>query len=844
MPADACSPARTTDSILVAIVVSFSLGITWAGTYDYHETLFLVLSVSLSALILAGRLSKSPVLLQKASCGLLPPLFFLLGAVHAGPFLKPPGSPLHIYHQIEQRQLATISGKLQESPYLYGSPGSQKTKLLMTAEILRRPAGEIKTAGLVLLTLPGPPPTDLVPGDRFMARALLARPDSFSTPGSFNYREFLAGQGIWITGWVESPLDIVQVRDPGRPSLVNTLLDLPEKIRHRLAAFLDINLGDRTRGIYKAILISDWGEIPPDIIENFKATGCSHILSISGLHMGLLGLISIAVLNWLLKRSTWLIMRVPVFKLAALLSLLPLFFYALIAGMNTPVVRSLIMVSAFIFAVVLDRQKSIITNIALAALLLMIWQPAAIFTASFQLSFGAVIAIALIFPKVSGLLLSPPQTEAGRPKNRFCFLVKNWLLAALLVSVAAVTGTAPLLVYHFNRLSLLSPLTNLLVEPLICYWSLLAGLLASLLLPISPIMAAHLLQLGEWGLLGAEKTIAFFAGLPLSSLWLPTPKPAEIAAFYILLFSLLNIGRRHAKTIAVIAAGLLIACQAHSFLQRRLADRTTVSFLDVGTGSAAVLELPQGRTYLIDGGGRAGASFDIGERVLAPFLWQKGLTRINGIIITHPHADHYNGLFFVIERFRPEEIWINGQPTTDPEYHKLLALAGQHGSRIRIARPGENILQSGNALLQCLANPGLEKPAAAGSRDPNSHSLVLRLAHQAADARRNVSFLFPGDIGSAEEEELVRQGKNIKTDILLSPHHGSGKSNSQDFLMAVSPSFMVISSRSPARPQLPGSIRLYSTAEDGAVVFSTNGEDVKIETFLNRGKNQLWAANE
>jgi len=857
----------TFSSILIPVTVSFGLGIVWCRVTDQHEYLFLT-----GALITAlGSLWSYKLQRYHISHFLLLPFFFLIGVLHSTPHCKPPQSTEHIYNRITTKQMATITGKLQRAPSIINAEDGTRTRLLIAVTSLHRPTSKIPdhntttvdTFGLVQLTVNGRPPPNLAPGDLLMAKALLSRVHSYTTPGSFNYQEFLANQAIWITGWVKSPVWLSKIHElPGATShhSLMQLRFLPEIIRYRLALYLDNTLNKETSSLYKAILIGDKTDVPPGILEDFKSVGCMHILAISGMHMGLLAFILYSSCSWLLKRSTRLILYIPVRKTAAVISLVPLAVYALVAGFNTPVVRALIMTCVLSMAVVFNRNKSIINSVALAALIILIWKPTSLFTVSFQLSFAAVIAIATLYP---GLLVCfSPEKNGTEPLEKIdntpSRKIINWLKAAILISITALAGTAPLLVHHFNRISLISPITNILIEPLICLWSLTIGLLACISIPFSTSVAAHLFHIGGWGLDTSVWLASLFARLPFSSLWLSTPSTAEIILYYILLGGLIYTflytpeRPRLLKTVLCACLVLLVGIPVVSKILRKMGTQTTVTVLDVAHGSSTHIMLPEGKNILIDGGGPASARFNVGERIIAPYLWKNRISRIDEVIISHPHADHYNGLYFIFKRFKPKILWINGQPDHVPGYDQLLELARQLGTTINICRPGTVICESGDAALFCIANPLQEETSAsvmdsspdngANSTQFNSASLVLKLMHSNKKNHKGISFLFTGDISREEEEKLLATNKNeIGADILLAPHHGSGTSGSWSFLEAVSPDYLVISTGKSSGSKLTAThlekfcrrfgAKLMTTAQNGTISFTVNGNGLSMKTL-------------
>jgi competence protein ComEC len=856
--------ASTFNSILIPVTLSFAAGIAVSRSLSQNSNFLFV------AALLTAACSFLCFILRRRHLQhiLLLLFFFLIGSLHIAPYLKPPQATNHIYNQIDKKQMATIVGRLQKMPISMNSSTGTRSRLLMAVSSLRRPDGDaqgmgstvVDSSGLIQLTINGPPPDGLEPGDLFMAKGLLNRVRGYSLPDSFDYKEYLSTQSIWITGWVKSPALVIRLEEIHGQKMrhrFTNLLFWPERIRYQLFNFIDATVAPQNSGLYKALLIGDRHDVSQELIEAFKKTGCMHLLAISGMHMGLLALLFITGTNWLLKRSTWLILHLPILKTAAVLSLIPLTGYAFIAGFNTPVVRALIMTLTLSMATVINRKQSIMNSVALAALLILIWEPASLFTASFQLSFAAVITIAALYPRIYNLL-SSPKTSAnnnGTRNDTFRNRLANWTATGLIISAAALAGTAPLMIYHFNRISLVSPFTNLFIQPFLCLWSLPAGLLGCAVLPISSTLAQILLHIGSYGIRISSWLVTVFAKIPFADLWLSTPSITEIICYYTLLFCLLlpcppirkiQFSRKAVITLCLLFITIIPVTQK---ISRKFSTRTTVTILDVGQGSSTHITFPGGQNMLIDGGGQGSARFNVGEALIAPYLWNMRIHRLDDLIISHPHADHYNGLAFIIKRFKPDRLWINGQAEGADDYQGLLNLARQSGTDVRICSPGSNITQHGPVTLACLASP--EEPMrtrersgdlSLSSKGVNRGSMVLKLTHKSTDSRMDKAFLFPGDINKEEEAELLAlQRSALDADVLLAPHHGSRNSNSLDFLQAVSPDYLVISTGSPmttgdSEGYLADFCRksktaLLTTAANGTISFTVQDADLSMETL-------------
>ena len=292
-------------------------------------------------------------------------LLFLVvcGLYHGTSHLHPPTDPNSLYQLFKTPQEATLSGTLLKAPKL----STEKSKLLIEADafytvdasvagnhaVLPSPRSFMPAQGKIELSLRGLPPNDLSAGDKLLVRAFVSHPKGFNTPGTFNYQKFLSHKSIWATGWVRSPTHILAV-PVAEKSFFQKARFLPEQLRQRINHFLTSHLAPQHSSLYKALLTGDRSTLSPETLENFKGSGTFHLLAISGLHMGLIAFVVGASINWLLKRSPWILLHTPSWKIAALLTLPLLLAYSLLAGFQTPVARSLIMTAVFLFAVLFD----------------------------------------------------------------------------------------------------------------------------------------------------------------------------------------------------------------------------------------------------------------------------------------------------------------------------------------------------------------------------------------------------------------------------------------------------------------------------------------------------------
>lgn len=743
---------------------------------------------------------------------LLLPCFFLTGLWHGAPAFRPPIDPHHVAKLAgEGQQDVVLDGFLVEAPF----QNEDRTRLLMSVTEVRRQTGSLPAHGLVQLTVGGRLLHDLLPGDHFLARARVDSHRSYQVPGAMDYRSFLRRQGIWLTGWAETPLHILPVADGPPLPWTTRLRFLPERLRAQANRLIAQLAPPANIPLYYGLLTGSRSAITPEIAAQFQKTGATHLLAISGMNLGLVTLLFAGLATWLLKRSTWVLLHLPVRKIALLLALPPLLGYATITGLQPPAVRALIMVLVFVAAVLFDRQWCSLNNLAIAALLILALDPTSLLGASFQLSFAATAAIILAY-RLRFPLLPPPQHTL--PKR-----LGAGIMASLIISIIATLATAPLCLFYFNQVSLLSPITTLALTPLLCFWTIPLGLLGLALASPLPALASHLFTLGGWGITASLTVVKKLSALSWAALFLPTPTLFELTTGLAALLALLawQTGRPARIMAAVLVAALLVSPLVR--YQLRLHDQTCrVTFLDVGQGNAVVLELPQSKTVLVDGGGLATERFNVGERLIAPFLWSRGIATLDAVVVSHPHSDHWNGLPFIIKHFRPATLWVNGKGGDDYGYAALLAEAQMLGITIKVPQPGEVLCASGMTRLHNLASlhltvatfPTPKTGRTKGRPDANNQSLVLQLRHG------NHACLLPGDIDATHEKHLLRE-KGVESAVLLAPHHGSKHSSSPEFIAAVRPQTIVVSAQGGTKARFPHSEKRKMWQEMGIPVLIT-----------------------
>ncbi|MCW5208588.1 MBL fold metallo-hydrolase, partial [Desulfobulbus sp. US2] len=210
-----------------------------------------------------------------------------------------------------------------------------------------------------------------------------------------------------------------------------------------------------------------------------------------------------------------------------------------------------------------------------------------------------------------------------------------------------------------------------------------------------------------------------------------------------------------------------------------------MAYLDVGQGTSSFLKMADGSRVLIDGGGNRQSRRNMGEQVIAPYLWQQRVWRLDQVVITHPHSDHFNGMDFILAHFRPKKLFINGDSRIEGNYQEIIDQAVRQGTEVVLPESGDKIAELADMNLEI--SGGAVQVGEQGRLSVNDASLVLRYRHGSR------AFLFPADIGKKKEAILLEQGHDLSADVLLAPHHGSSTSSSPAFIDAVDPALIIVS---------------------------------------------------
>lgn len=687
-----------------------------------------------------------------------------------------------------------------------------------------------------------PDDTRLHYGQRVRLRARVRPPSGFRNPGSFNYADWLAARGIHAQASVAKSADLTPLPGACGQPFPAFVFGLRTRALHRLDSLYAHS--PFARGMMKGLLLGDSSEIQRVWVDHFRRTGTYHALVISGSHITF-----VAGLFFLLRR----LFRWGESALYAA-AIAVAWLYALVAGADPPVLRSAAGLTLAILARFWYRRIRLLNIVAAVALLFLLLDPWQLFEASFQLSFLAVTAIAALgvpaIERTSGhwrtalarLLLPRQPADPADPAARLTFRIRflaetlalfppfgpasarrtvAWTLRPLVLAwdlflISALIQVALVLpmVAYFHRFSLTGLSANVLVTPVITAAIPFgfAAVLTGWTLPAA--CAAALLRL-------AESLAAFHARLEPA--WRVPDPPVWLAILFCALLILSAVILRHAPRCtplpALAAAATLAAILLHPFPARLVPGALELTMIDVGQGDSLFISTPGRGALLLDAGGlpawrtNGKPRFDIGEEVVAPYLWTRGIRRLDALALSHLHGDHAGGAPAILDAFRPAELWVAPQPDS-PAWRELQQHARRHRIPIRLLRRGDTFNWKGARIEVLAPLPPLEYQS---SRDPNE-CLVLRLRHG------RHSFFLAGDAEPIVERRLLDAGELAKADVLKVSHHGSRRSTRPDFLAALRPAFALISVGRDNPHGMPGSRVLESLQTHSAAVLRTDLE--------------------
>jgi len=716
-------------------------------------------------------------------------------------------------HNFRSESYVDFYGRLLRSP----AREPDRNILFMKVEKIRSGNKEVSAGGNLRITVLHSPETSrrlkLLTGDSLKVSAQLLAPRDFQNFNRPFLQRYLKSQRIHNRAFTKSPLLVEKIRDGPGFSPLRQVSIIRQALQQKLETFFPpsspgINPLSPEGAVLEALLLGETGRMEEDLNLSLQKTGLYHLFAISGAQIAIISFLLFSLLR-LCQISK---------RLSYLLLMMLLVLYAVLVEGNPSVLRATIMSLAFLLGKLIWRDVHLINTISLSAFILLLVNPFSLFDLGFELTFVATLSIILFFPIILKYLPRLP--------------LKLSEMTAL--SIAAQLGVLPFMAVSFNRVPFSALILNYAAVPLVGA-IMAAGYSFFPFAFATPLLARVLAQ-------GMRLCIRLFIwithlldGVPYVSYRIPTPHLLTVVGYFLFFLSLLLPVKIRNQRVVLLGLFACFFILLISYPVPSTSKDLRLTFIDVGQGDSILIEFPGSKKMLIDGGGLPEGTFDIGERVVSPFLWRKGIKTIDYLVLTHAHPDHLNGLISIARNFKVREFWESGRSPEDPVY---AALKSSLSTSVFIRKVFKDFSSQIAGVQLAVLHP-INSIMNSGTVD-NNQSLVLRLAYGQS------SFLLPADIGVEAEEEIARNMDDLKTSVLKIAHHGSRSSSSERFLSRVSPQMAVISVGGGNRYGLPHpdvlarlkqhGVRVFRTDLDGAVELRSDGRrtDVRLASGENR----------
>lgn len=615
------------------------------------------------------------------------------------------------------------------------------------------------------------PAPDLRAGERWQLELRLRQPHGSINPHGFDYEAWLLEQGVGAVGYVR-PGSVNQRLSGLDQGLMSRVDRLREQIRSRFERVLP---DAPWRGVLVALVVGDQAGIGQAQWSLFRQTGVTHLMSISGLHVTLIGALVAWVVSTFWRRWPGLMLRLPAQKAAVLGGAMAAGGYVLLAGCGVPAQRTFYMLAVAALALWLGRTAGASRVMALALLLVLLIDPWAVLSAGFWLSFGAVAAL-MLFACAS-------QGDSGR-----WTWFKDWLRAQWAVTLFSL----PLLLGLFQQFSLISPLANALAIPLV------SAVITPLALGFAVLPLPSLAELAHWLLDGLMRFLVWCAESPFA-MWQQAAPPMWLVLACVLAVAWALLPRGVPARWTGLLSIVPLLCWTPLRPPSGALDMTV---LDVGQGLAVHLRTAE-HDLLFDAGPQYSPETDAGERVVLPYLRAEGVSRLDMLVISHDDADHSGGADSVLAGF-PVKALRSSMPGT----HPLLAMGASHAP-----------CEQGRRWIWDEVSFEFLHPATGFSGDDNERSCVLQIKSKGG------TVLLTGDVGArAERSLLTLLPERLQSDVMIAPHHGSRSSSTPAFVDAVSPGHVVFTAGYRNRYHHPAPEVLARYAGNGARLYRSDGD--------------------
>jgi len=615
-------------------------------------------------------------------------------------------------------------------------------------------------------------------------------------PGEFDFKSFYAKKGIYGRCYVDEDQWI---------DILNSDINLIQEIQVWVRNLFENKIGEGY-GLLTALVLGDKTSVDPDIREDFTNTGVIHVLAVSGLHVGYVLMILMIIAK---------LFRIP-WGWDRLLIIIGLCFFCFLTGGKPSVIRASLMAGIYILTPVVNRQGNLWNTIFFSAFLILLFDPLIVTDLGFIFSYTAVLSIVTFYTFIQNIL--PDRLKVSAIKSKPI----QFLYGLFLVSLSAQIGTLPITALYFNRIPIISLVANVIIVPIIGI--LVAIGFCVLFFGWIPIVG-DLIGQSAWFIIKFISWIAdYFSQVSFAFIEIHQFSVFWMVCYFIMLSIVFMLFMPKFKKYILFPGLVILALIVWKFGMS--SNYLDVIYLDVGQGDAILIQLPNRKSILIDGGQKFG-NRDYGELVVKPVMNQVGIDRVNWLVMSHPHSDHIGGLISVAESFPVDTTFDTYLDYDSWVYKELKIKLKDRDTFIQHPSPGDVYQLDQNLFLEFFAP---DSNFVKDNHNVNNSSIVMKLVFG------TTSFLFTGDIELEGEYNLLQYKNALKSDVLKVGHHGSKTSSSELFIQMVKPDLAVVSVGYKNKFRHPSievikrinqyAERIHRTDQSGALWLRSNGLEI------------------
>ena len=610
----------------------------------------------------------------------------------------------------------------------------------------------------------------------------------------FDYKQYLKSKNIYGT------IDCVQyeIIANNKINIISNIINyVQNNIKENMSNILDEEQGALCIGI----LIGDRENISDITEDNFKKSNLTHMLAVSGSHITYI----IVALTTLLSKTNR--------KFSLIITIIFLLFFTVLTGFTASVLRASIMGILTLLASILHRKSDTINNLGISSIIILLYNPYLLVDAGFLLSYAGTIGIIFFSKKISNGIsiivnkINPNLLNIEQNNNSKILFVKSiiekiilYVISSLSVTISANIVIIPIMAYMFSTISFTFWISNILAGPIMEVVTIF-GFITYLISIVFPMLAEFLAIALNLFLTILLKIAEISSIIPGASIYIKTPSLIMCVMYYLVIFILFNLkpirqfirkkaifrfliikAKKHKLKILVTIITVIILLNSIIYVTDK---NLKIYFVDVGQGDCTLIQTHEKKNILIDGGGGEFGSFDVGESILLPYLLNRGINKIDYMMISHFDSDHIGGLFYIMENLKVDNIIISRQGKNSENFKKFIQIMSEKQINLIIVKRGDYVKIDGTSYFEIL----FPEEKQISDNVLNNNSIVAKFVSS------NVTMLFTGDIEEIAEKrlcELYRNTNKLQADIIKVAHHGSKTSSTLSFLKLVNPQIALI----------------------------------------------------